>query len=235
MRSSYPEFVLTNIICIEKALKGTEIVFVLTVFVLTRLYYVIRFIFVLIRCGGIFAFLQRSIKQDSEQVNNNNRKEPTYPLRSSARVKKIKLSQESSLMDVEMGSAARTKLIILSENLTSIIDSVVFLYHTAVHHALSMSRGYFSTLNQFSKSLLDTQSKLNTIDSLHTEVISELETSRQVSSILQYRFLIYRVSSLLNYFSPVILISDTTGNTDELNKYKRYARDIYRYAIWNPF
>ena len=35
MRSPYPEFVLTNIICIEKALKGTEIVFVLTVFVLT--------------------------------------------------------------------------------------------------------------------------------------------------------------------------------------------------------
>ena len=26
MRSPYPEFVLTNIICIEKALKGTEIV-----------------------------------------------------------------------------------------------------------------------------------------------------------------------------------------------------------------
>ena len=34
-----PEFVfLTNIICIEKALEGTEIVFVLTVFVLTRFY-----------------------------------------------------------------------------------------------------------------------------------------------------------------------------------------------------
>ena len=30
MRSPYPEFVLTNIICNEKALKGTEIVFVLT-------------------------------------------------------------------------------------------------------------------------------------------------------------------------------------------------------------
>ena len=30
MRSPYPEFVLTNIICIENALKGTEIVFVLT-------------------------------------------------------------------------------------------------------------------------------------------------------------------------------------------------------------
>ena len=29
---------LTNIICIEKALKGTEIVFVFTVFVLTRFY-----------------------------------------------------------------------------------------------------------------------------------------------------------------------------------------------------
>ena len=27
MRSPYPEFVLTNIICIEKDLKGTEIVF----------------------------------------------------------------------------------------------------------------------------------------------------------------------------------------------------------------
>ena len=38
MCSPYPEFVLTNIICIEKALKGTEIVFVLTVFVLTRVY-----------------------------------------------------------------------------------------------------------------------------------------------------------------------------------------------------
>ena len=32
MRSPYPEFVLTNIICIEKALKGTEIVFILTRF-----------------------------------------------------------------------------------------------------------------------------------------------------------------------------------------------------------
>ena len=32
MRSPYPEFVLTNIICIEKALKGTEIVFLLTRF-----------------------------------------------------------------------------------------------------------------------------------------------------------------------------------------------------------
>ena len=30
MRSPYPEFILTNIICIENALKGTEIVFVLT-------------------------------------------------------------------------------------------------------------------------------------------------------------------------------------------------------------
>ena len=38
MRSPYPEFVLTNIICIEKALKRTEIVFVLTVFLLTRFY-----------------------------------------------------------------------------------------------------------------------------------------------------------------------------------------------------
>ena len=44
-RSSYPEFVLTDVICIENALKGTEIVFVfinrkfvLTVFVLTRFY-----------------------------------------------------------------------------------------------------------------------------------------------------------------------------------------------------
>ena len=36
MRSPYPEFVFTNIICIEKALKGTEIVLVLTVLVLTR-------------------------------------------------------------------------------------------------------------------------------------------------------------------------------------------------------
>ena len=32
------EFILTNIICIEKALKWTEIVFVLTVFLLTRFY-----------------------------------------------------------------------------------------------------------------------------------------------------------------------------------------------------
>ena len=31
-------FVLTNIVCIEKALKETEIVFVLTVFLLTRFY-----------------------------------------------------------------------------------------------------------------------------------------------------------------------------------------------------
>ena len=30
MRSPYPEFVLTGIILIEKALKGTEIVFILT-------------------------------------------------------------------------------------------------------------------------------------------------------------------------------------------------------------
>ena len=30
MRSPYLEFVLTGIICIEKALKGTQIVFVLT-------------------------------------------------------------------------------------------------------------------------------------------------------------------------------------------------------------
>ena len=38
MHSPYPEFVLTGVICVEKAFKGTEIVFVLTVFVLTRLY-----------------------------------------------------------------------------------------------------------------------------------------------------------------------------------------------------
>ena len=38
MGSLYPEFVLTDIICIEKHLKGTEIVFVLPVFVLTRFY-----------------------------------------------------------------------------------------------------------------------------------------------------------------------------------------------------
>ena len=31
MCSTYPEFVLTGVICIEKDLKGTEIVFVLTV------------------------------------------------------------------------------------------------------------------------------------------------------------------------------------------------------------
>ena len=36
MCSPYPEFVLTGVIYIENALKGTEIVFVLTVFVLTR-------------------------------------------------------------------------------------------------------------------------------------------------------------------------------------------------------
>ena len=46
MCSPYPEFVLTGVICIEKALKGTEIVygvcinrnFVLSVFVLARFY-----------------------------------------------------------------------------------------------------------------------------------------------------------------------------------------------------
>ena len=32
MCTPYPEFVLTGVICIEKALKGTEIVFVLTRF-----------------------------------------------------------------------------------------------------------------------------------------------------------------------------------------------------------
>ena len=32
MHSPYPEFVLTGVICIEKALKGTGIVFVLTRF-----------------------------------------------------------------------------------------------------------------------------------------------------------------------------------------------------------
>ena len=32
MCSPYPEFVLTDVICNEKALKGTEIVFVLTRF-----------------------------------------------------------------------------------------------------------------------------------------------------------------------------------------------------------
>ena len=37
MRTPYPEFVLTNIICIEKALKGTEIVFVITRFYCNRL------------------------------------------------------------------------------------------------------------------------------------------------------------------------------------------------------
>ena len=36
MRSPYPEFILTGVIYNEKALKGTEIVFILTVFVLTR-------------------------------------------------------------------------------------------------------------------------------------------------------------------------------------------------------
>ena len=91
-------------------------------------------------------------------------------------------------MDVEVGSSARVKLVILPTDLTSILDSIVFLYHTAVHHTLSMSRGYFSTLNQFSKSLLDTQTKLNAIDTLHTEVISELETSRQVSYIKIFSF-----------------------------------------------
>ena len=39
MRWPYPEFVLTNIICIENALKRTEIIFVLTVFVLTGISY----------------------------------------------------------------------------------------------------------------------------------------------------------------------------------------------------
>ena len=38
MHSPHQQFVLTDTICIEKALKGTEIVFVLTVFVLTRFY-----------------------------------------------------------------------------------------------------------------------------------------------------------------------------------------------------
>ena len=40
MHLPYPEFVLINIIYVEKALMGTEIVFVLTVFVLTRFYYI---------------------------------------------------------------------------------------------------------------------------------------------------------------------------------------------------
>ena len=38
MRSPYPEFVLTDIICNEKALKGTEIVFVLTEFRINRVH-----------------------------------------------------------------------------------------------------------------------------------------------------------------------------------------------------
>ena len=49
MRSLYPEFVLTNFICIEKALKETEIVFVLTVFVLTKFY---RIAVYLVLCTG---------------------------------------------------------------------------------------------------------------------------------------------------------------------------------------
>ena len=43
MCSPYPEFVLADVICIEKALKGTEIVFVLTVLVLTRFYYIEKY------------------------------------------------------------------------------------------------------------------------------------------------------------------------------------------------
>ena len=38
-RSPYPEFVLTNFICIEKALKGTEVVLIINInrnFVLTK-------------------------------------------------------------------------------------------------------------------------------------------------------------------------------------------------------
>ena len=38
MCTPYPKFVSTGVICIKKALKGTEIVFVLTVFVLMRFY-----------------------------------------------------------------------------------------------------------------------------------------------------------------------------------------------------
>lgn len=86
-------------------------------------------------------------------------------------------------MDVEIGgknSTMRTKIVILPADLANILDSIVFLYHTAVHHTLSMSRTYFSTLNQFSKSLIDTQSKLSIIDADHSDVIAELELSRQV-------------------------------------------------------
>ena len=125
------------------------------------------------------------MKQDSEQQNS--RKEASYPLRSSARVKKIKLSQESSnnSMDMELCplGSVRTKLIILPHDLTNILDSLVFLYHTAVQHTLSMSRGYFSTLNQFSKALSDTQNRLNAIDVQHTDVINELDSSRQVCDL----------------------------------------------------
>ena len=36
MCTPYPEFVLTGVICIEKALKGTEVVYVLTEFRIIR-------------------------------------------------------------------------------------------------------------------------------------------------------------------------------------------------------
>ena len=42
MCSPYPEFVLTGVKCIEKALKGTELVFVLTMFVLTKFYCILN-------------------------------------------------------------------------------------------------------------------------------------------------------------------------------------------------
>ena len=45
MCSPYPEFVLTNIICIEKALKGIEIMFVLArlyIFVVLNIWFVLK-------------------------------------------------------------------------------------------------------------------------------------------------------------------------------------------------
>ena len=42
IHSPHPEFVLTGIIFTEKAVKGTEIVFVLTVFVLEKFYCIFR-------------------------------------------------------------------------------------------------------------------------------------------------------------------------------------------------
>eukprot|EP00794_Sanderia_malayensis_P005876 gene5877-6566_t len=68
----------------------------------------------------------------------------------------------------------------LDKTLVELLDTIILMYHTAVHRQLSKVHGVTETMREHSKALVETQKKVNKCPEDRKDVIVQLERARKV-------------------------------------------------------